>query len=248
VIFDLEPWFTLIAIALSVPLMLVGLRVLGETNWGPISQLTNMMQAVFAGLVPGNLTHNLAASGTTGTIAVQSEAIMQDYKAGHIIGSTPRYLTYAQLIAAPIGAAAVAFMYPQLRDTYGIGGDGGLASPISIRIAGFADVLNRGFDALPEYSLIAMMVGALVGILITLLETRWKNYVPSATGLGIGMMVPAAVVFSMVLGGIILSVWMVVHRRTAERLSMPLASGLIAGEALAAILVPLFIWIGWLSL
>jgi uncharacterized oligopeptide transporter (OPT) family protein len=248
VIFDLEPWFTLIAIVLSVPLMLVGLRVLGETNWGPISQLTNMMQAVFAGLGPGNLTHNLAASGTTGTIAVQSEAIMQDYKAGHIIGSTPRFLTYAQLIAAPIGAAAVAFMYPLLRDTYGIGGDGGLASPISIRIAGFADVLNRGFDALPEYSLIAMMIGAAVGILITLLETRWKDYVPSATGLGIGMMVPAAVVFSMVLGGILLSAWLLVHRRSAERLSMPLASGLIAGEALAAIVVPLFIWIGWLSL
>ena len=38
-------WMTLAAILLSVPLMLVGLRVLGETNWGPISALSNMMQA-----------------------------------------------------------------------------------------------------------------------------------------------------------------------------------------------------------
>ncbi len=37
-------WMTLAAIVLSVPLMLVGLRVLGETNWGPISALSNMMQ------------------------------------------------------------------------------------------------------------------------------------------------------------------------------------------------------------
>ena len=41
---------------LSAPLMLVGLRVLGETNWGPISQLSNTMQAVFGAIVPGNLT------------------------------------------------------------------------------------------------------------------------------------------------------------------------------------------------
>ena len=128
--------------------MLVGLRVLGETNWGPISQLTNMMQAMFAVLAPGNLTANMVASGTTGTVAVQSEAIMQDYKAGHIIGSTPRFLTYSQLIAAPIGAAAVALVYPAAAsDIYGIGGDHGLSSPISIRIAGFAELLSRGLRA-----------------------------------------------------------------------------------------------------
>ena len=37
-----------------------------------------------------------------------------------MIGSTPRILTYMQLIAVPVGAVALAFMYPLLRDTYGI--------------------------------------------------------------------------------------------------------------------------------
>ena len=243
VFFDLPPWVTLIAIILSVPLMLVGLRVLGETNWGPISQLTNMMQAVFAGLMPGNLTANLSASGTTGTIAVQSEAIMQDYKAGHIIGSTPRFLTYSQLIAAPIGALAVAIVYPMLRDLYGVGGSG-LASPISIRIAGFAEVLAGGFDRLPQYALMFLVIGAIVGILITLGETFMpggKKWLPSATGLGIGMMVPGSVVFAMVLGGILMSAWAAADRKSADKLGMPLASGLIAGEAVMAIIIPLLI-------
>ena len=48
-------WQSLVAIALSVPLMLVALRVLGETNWGPISTMTNVMQAIFGGLAPGDL-------------------------------------------------------------------------------------------------------------------------------------------------------------------------------------------------
>jgi uncharacterized oligopeptide transporter (OPT) family protein len=247
VFFGLPVWLTLIAILLSVPLMLVGLRVLGETNWGPISQLTNMMQAVFAALAPGNLTANLAASGTTGTIAVQSEAIMQDYKAGHIIGSTPRFLTYAQLIAAPIGAAAVALSYPAFKELYGVGGDGGLSAPISQRIAGFAAVLSTGFDALPKYSMMFMLIGAVLGIVITLLETKWKQYLPSPTGLGIGMMVPGFVVFTMVIGGLVLSVWRSIHKQSADALSMPLASGLIAGEALVAIVVPILIAIGVLS-
>ena len=241
--FDLPIWMTTIAILLSVPLMLVGLRVLGETNWGPISQLTNMMQAVFAGLMPGNLTANLAASGTTGTIAVQSEAIMQDYKAGHIIGSTPRFLTYSQLIAAPVGALAVALVYPALRDLYGVGGDG-LASPISIRIAGFADVLSKGFDALPAHALTFMVIGAIAGIVIALGEALvpgGKKWLPSATGLGIGMMVPGSVVFVMVLGGILMSLWSRLDRSSADRLGMPLASGLIAGEAVMAIIIPALI-------
>jgi uncharacterized oligopeptide transporter (OPT) family protein len=247
VFFGLPIWLTLIAVLLSVPLMLVGLRVLGETNWGPISQLTNMMQAVFAALVPGNLTANLAASGTTGTIAVQSEAIMQDYKAGHIIGSTPRFLTYSQLIAAPIGAAAVALSYPAFKELYGVGGDGGLSAPISRRIAGFAEVLSTGFDALPKYSMLFMLIGAVLGIAITIAETRWKQYLPSPTGLGIGMMVPGFVVFTMVIGGLVLSLWRLIHKPSADQLSMPLASGLIAGEALVAIVVPILIAIGVLS-
>jgi uncharacterized oligopeptide transporter (OPT) family protein len=244
--FGLPIWMTLVAVLLSVPLMLVGLRVLGETNWGPISQLTNMMQAVFAALAPGNLTTNLAASGTTGTIAVQSEAIMQDYKAGHIIGSTPRFLTYSQLIAAPIGAAAVALSYPMFKNIYGVGEDG-LSSPISQRIAGFAQVLSKGFEQLPPYALEAMGIGALVGILITIGEIKWRKYLPSPTGLGIGMMVPGVYVFTMVIGGLLLSLWRKVDRKGADSLAMPLASGLIAGEALVAIVIPIFVALGLLS-
>ena len=78
----LDVWMTAVAILLSLPLMLVGLRVLGETNWGPISALSNMMQGIFGVLAPGHIAANMVASGTTGTIAAESEAMMQDYKAG----------------------------------------------------------------------------------------------------------------------------------------------------------------------
>ncbi len=242
-VFALPWWMPVLSVALSVPLMLVGLRVLGETNWGPISQMTNLMQAVFAGLAPGNVTVNMATSGTTGTIAVQSEAIMQDYKAGHIIGSTPRYLTYSQLMAAPIGAAAVSWMYPLLRDTYGIGGNspGALSSPISQRIAAFAEFLSQGGAAMPRYAAAAAIVFAVLGILITLGEGRYKHLLPSPTAIGIGMVVPGSVVFTMVIGGLIQLVWQRGDPKSEQHLSAALASGLIAGEALVAVVIPLLV-------
>src|SRR5437588_4070462 len=141
-------YLSFIAIVLSLPLMLVGLRVLGETNWGPISAMSNMMQAIFAFISPGNVPVNMSSSGLTGTIAVTSEALMQDFKAGQLLKSNPRNLTIAQLIAEPVGSIATAIVDPVVRNKFGIGADR-LSSPISVKWASFAELLTKGFNALP---------------------------------------------------------------------------------------------------
>ncbi len=142
-IFGVAIWITALSIILSVPLMLVGLRVLGETNWGPISALSNLMQGIFGVLVPGNIAVNMVASGNTGIIASDSEALMQDYRAGFMIGSTPRNMAIMQLIATPVGAAAVAWMYPLLRSTYGIVGNN--AGPQLAHVAPLGGVRRDSF-------------------------------------------------------------------------------------------------------
>ena len=241
----LSPWMTVAAIVFSVPLMLVGLRVLGETNWGPISPLSNMMQGVFGLIAPGHILANMVASSTTGTIAVESEALMQDYKAGDMIGSSPKYLTIMQLMATPVGAAAVSWMYPLLRDTYGIVGEhAGLTSPISRKWAGFAEVLSKGFSALPRGSVPALVIASAIGIVITVFELRGVKWLPSPTAMGIGMLVPASVIMAMFVGGIVDWVWRRADRRSNGLYMTPLASGLIAGEAIVAVVVPLLVVFG----
>ncbi|MEK6544214.1 MAG: OPT family oligopeptide transporter [Elusimicrobiota bacterium] len=242
-------WMTLVAILLSIPLMLVGLRVLGETNWGPISALSNMMQAIFGVIAPGHIAANMVASGVTGSIATESEGLMQDYKTGAMIGSTPRYLTYAQLLAIPVGAAAVSLVYPLLRNTYGIGGEHGLQSPISQKWAGFAQLLSKGLSALPPGALTALIVSVILGALFTILESsRFKRYTPSPTGLGIGMLVPASAIVTMFLGSLVDITWRKLHKKSADHHLVPLASGLIAGEAIVAVVIPILVAIGLLSL
>src|SRR5262249_48733534 len=184
---------------------------------------------------------NMVASGTTGTIAVESEAIMQDYKAGDLVGSSPRLMTYMQLLGTPVGAAAVSWMYPILVAQYGLGGEHGLSSPISRKWASFAEVLSRGFEALPDGALVALIVGAVLGVLLSVLESQVKDktWIPSPTGFGIGMLVPAAVIVTMVIGALVGLVWTRASPRTSTLYQIPLASGLIGGEALVAVIVPL---------
>ena len=231
-------WLSLIAIVLSLPLMLVGLRVLGETNWGPISAMSNMMQAIFAFIAPGNVPVNMSSSGLTGTIAVTSEALMQDYKSGQVIGSNPRMLTIAQLIAAPVGSLATAIVYPLLRDKFGIGPEG-LSSPISVKWAGFAELLTQGFNALPKGCFIGLLVGMAVGIILTLLAEKLSEKaaerVPSPSAIGIGMLIPASVLITFVLGGVAQLIWAKLGAKSEETIRIPLASGLIAGEAILAV-------------
>jgi uncharacterized oligopeptide transporter (OPT) family protein len=245
IIFGVAIWVTAISIILSLPLMLVGLRVLGETNWGPISALANLMQGVFGILVPGSISVNMVASGTTGIIATDSEALMQDYRAGFMIGSTPKNMAIMQLIATPVGAAAVAWMYPLLRNTYGIvGNNAGLSSPTSRRWAGFAEILSRGTSALPHGAVTALVIASILGIILAIMESRGARWIPSPTGMGIGMLVPFAVVLVMFFGGAVDSVWRRLRPGSNEQFMVPLASGLIAGEAIVAVVIPLLVAIG----
>ena len=248
-------WESVCAILISIVLMLVGIRVLGETNWAPISSMANMVQAIFAVISPGSIAVNMVASGMSGTVAGSGEHLMQDYKAGKIIGSNNRALTWMQLIATPIGAGCIAIVYPFLKGQYGIGSEryglspelagspgSGLSSPISVKWAGFAELLMKGIDQLPAYSLHALLVATVLGVAITIGEEKWKQYLPSPTGMALGMLIAAENVVPMLLGGLVQFIWMKRNAKSEEQYNTPLASGLIVGEALLALIIPLLIF------
>ena len=253
-------WHSVLAILLSMPLGLVALRVLGETNWGPISTMTNVMQAMFAVIAPGNLRASMVSSGITGAVAAESEGLMQDFRAGAMIGSTPRILTYMQLIAVPVGALALAVMYPLLRDTYGIVGESAqLLSPTSQRWVGFAKLVTQDLSgggltaeaaARLSWMLTSTGVGALIGILLTLLEQRrsWRPFIPSPAGVGIAMLIPVSAVTVIFIGAVLDRVWARVSPETEKTYAIASASGLIAGEALVAVIIPLLVTLGLMSL
>ena len=60
------------------------------------------------------------------------------------------------------------------------------------------------------------------------------------------MLVPASVIVTMFAGGLVGWLWTKASPRTSEPYLIPVASGLIAGEALVAVIVPLLVLLGLL--
>src|SRR5207253_11338473 len=75
-----------------------------------------------------------------------------------------------------------------------------------------------------------------VGILLTLLAEKW-DYVPSPSAMGIGMLITAAVLLTFILGGVAQLIWARVSPDTEKTYRIPLASGLICGEAIIAVVL-----------
>jgi uncharacterized oligopeptide transporter (OPT) family protein len=240
--FDMSYVQTVVAVLCSLPLILVGVRVLGETNNGPISVMMNGLQAVFAVFWPSSIGHNLVAAGMAGSCNSQGQGTIQDYKTGKIIGSTPRVLTWVQLAAVPIGAAAVAVMYPLLTTRYRLGEE--LTTPTGVKVANMAVLLSQGWGALPRGAALWTVIASVVGILIPLVQHyRRIEWLPSAAGFGFGLILPGTLNIPMAIGGILGWLWARQDKTSYDRYAVTVASGFIAGEALlGGLVIPTVSW------
>ena len=93
------------------------------------------------------------------------------------------------------------------------------------------------------------MIQLVIGIVLTLLEgTKYRGVVPSPTGIGIGMLVPGSAVVSMFIGAVAAELWKLARPKQATQNLIPLASGFIAGEALVAVIIPILVAVGIVTL
>lgn len=235
--FGISPWMTLLAILVSMPLMLVGLRVKGETGIGPISIMASLTQLFFGWVAPGHIAANMATSGTTASVVNSADDLMDDMKTAYAVGNEPRTLTVLQLLVGiPVGALMTTLIYPLLLKSYGFG-EGGLAAPTAHKWKGLAELLQKGWEALPPGADLAMIAAALAGAALALLERRWARWTPSAMGVGMAMLLPATVVTPMALGGLL--AWAASRKARWEFYLVPVAAGCLGGEALMSLVISL---------
>ena len=72
-------------------------------------------------------------------------------------------------------------------------------------------------------------------MLLTVFEERFKQFLPSATGIALGMLIPGIYVVPMVVGALTAEAWRRARPDAHAGYATPLASGLIVGEALLAV-------------
>jgi len=231
----------LVAVGMSFVLSLVACRATGETDTTPIGAMGKIMQLLFAVLSPpgaagmhASLEHNLMAAGTGANAGSSSADLLTDLKSGYLLGANPRRQFIAQVIGIFFGTLAVVpawyLMVPSKEKLEAFN------PPATNMWRAVAQVLSGGgLDQLPASAKIAIVAGALVGVglpLLAKLLPRCAPYLPSAMGLGLSWVLTYDNCQAFAIGALVTWIWVKIHPRTGDAYSVPLASGLIAGESL----------------
>ncbi|MDX2132040.1 MAG: OPT family oligopeptide transporter [Planctomycetota bacterium] len=227
-----------IAVVMAFPVALVCCRATGETDTTPIGAMGKVTQLLYALLAKGNVTVNLMSAGVTSAAGGASADLLTDLKSGYLLGANPRKQFLAQFFGCFFGTLSVVpawyLMFPNkdVLEEYN--------PPAANMWRAFAEALTKGLDSVPQTAQAAIVVGGLVGILLPLagaLFPKSRKYLPSAMGLGLAWVVPFANSLSFAIGAVLTEVWRRVHAKQCEKYNTPVASGLIAGEALLAAVI-----------
>jgi len=249
-LFQVPIWAGLVAIPLSVLMGFVAARVTGETDVTPTKALGPVTQLIFGVITPGNLSGNIMSANVTGGIGLHAADLLTTLKTGWLLGAKPRHQLYAQLFGVVAGALVVVPAFRLILPDPSVLGGETWPAPSCVVWAGVSKAFSGGISALPSSARVAILVGLALGTALALLEkfapARLRHLVPSASGLGIAMVIPGSNCLAM-FAGAAFAEW--IRRRNpalAERTVVPVASGLIAGESLMGILVAVLIVAGWL--
>jgi uncharacterized oligopeptide transporter (OPT) family protein len=204
-----------------------------------------IMQLTFGVLIPQSATANLMTASITASSAGSAADLLNDLKSGYLLGANPRRQFFAQLAGIFSGTiATVMGFYLLVPDATAITGIGDKApdfpAPSAQAWKAVADVFTLGIENMHPMHQTAILWGLGLGALLLVLENmlpKFKEYLPSATGLGLGLILPFQYPLSMLIGAIIAAVWTKKHKSSADELLVPVAAGVIAGISLMGVLV-----------
>jgi uncharacterized oligopeptide transporter (OPT) family protein len=235
--FHIAVWLGLVSVSFSFVVSLVACRSTGETDTnpvGPMGKVTQLLYAVLPG-AKGIASINLMAAGTTAAAAGAAGDLLTDLKSGYLLGANPRRQFLAQFYGVFFGVLAVVpawyLMVPDKKTLEGFN------PPATNMWKAVADLLTQGANHLPQTARVAIVIGALLGMALPVVENLWprvRPFLPSAMGAGLAWYVPFQNSLSFFIGALVLTVWQKWNRKNSDSFAIPIASGLVAGESLVA--------------
>ena len=203
---------------------------IGRTNWSPLSGMTliavTILIVISSGL--GDKAAIIASImvGAAACVAMaQATDLMLDMKTGYLVGASPRMQGYAQFLGTWLGPILVMALIFVLHKAYGMGSEK-LPAPQAQALASTINGILGGDVPLQKY-----IAGAGLGILL------------SASGVGglgiqvgLGFYLPFSIVLTYTIGTILrIVVDYKKGKRFSEEIGIPIAAGLIVGEALVGV-------------
>jgi uncharacterized oligopeptide transporter (OPT) family protein len=238
-LFQIPVWAGVLALPLSVFMGVIAARVTGETDTTPTKALGPVTQLIYGGLAPGNVAANVMSANATGGVGLHAADLLTDLKSGWLLGANPRQQFIGQLFGVAAGALVVVPAFHLLVPDAKVLGTDEFPAPGALVWAGVSQMLSVGLSALHPSARLGALCGAVLGIVLVLLE-RWapkkaKAFIPSAAGFGLAIVIPGSSSISFFIGSGIAEYLRRRKPKLAEAAVFPVGSGLIAGESLMGI-------------
>lgn len=240
------PWlYGVLAVALTFVLSLVACRATGESDITPVGAMGKIMQLTYGVLIPQSTTANLMTASITASSAGSAADLLNDLKSGYLLGANPRRQFMAQFLGIFSGTAATVLgfylLVPDATALLGVGSEAPrFPAPAAQAWKAVAEVFKYGLANMHPSHQAAMVWGLGIGTVLVLAERFWPRFkaaIPSATGLGLGLILPFQYPLSMLLGALIAWAWTRRDKDSAEAFLVPIAAGLIAGISIVGVLV-----------
>jgi uncharacterized oligopeptide transporter (OPT) family protein len=186
---------------------------------------------------------NLMSANITAATAGSSADLLTDLKSGYLLGANPRKQFLAQFAGIFVGTLVTVLSFRVLVPEASVLGSDLFPAPAAQTWRAVAVALSGGIASLGAIKVWSIVIGGLVGIVLTVLPLLWpkqQHLFPSPAGVGL------AWTFHWYYGvlfftGALVGWWLEKRRpKLSEELTFPVASGWIAGESLMG--VALVMW------
>jgi putative OPT family oligopeptide transporter len=202
---------------------------IGRTNWSPLSGMTliavTLLIIITSGLDRSEAIVAAVMVGAAVCVAMsQATDLMLDLKTGYLVGATPRMQQAGQFFGAWLGPILIIGVIYVLHEAYGLGSER-LPAPQGQALASMINGILGGDIPVEKY-----LAGAGLGALLS----------AASGGLGItvglGFYLPFNIVLTYSIGTLLrLLTDARMGKRFSEDTGIPIAAGLIVGEALVGV-------------
>jgi OPT family oligopeptide transporter len=238
--FQMPWWQSAVAVPLAFFLSLVACRVTGETDNTPVGAMGQTTQLLFKVIGAGSANVTLMSANITSAAAGSAADLLTDLKSGYLLGAHPRKQFLAQFAGIFAGTLVTVLcfhvMVPHVSDL------GTKQFPASAALVwkAVAVLLEGGLSALGPVRAWSIVIGTLVGILLPLLSKLFPKYdkwIPSAAGIGLAWTFQWYYSLLFFLGALLAYGFEKKSPEKSKEFLFPVASGLIAGGSLMAVLI-----------
>ena len=233
-------WQSAIAVALSFLLALVACRVTGETDTTPVGAMGKVTQLTFGALSPGNVNVNLMSANITAGAATSSADLLTDLKSGYLLGANPRQQFLAQFSGIFVDTVVSVLTFAVLVPDAQVLGTDQFPAPAAQTWSAVAIALGQGLSSLEPVKLRLIFAGGVVVVVLTLapvLLPKYEKYLPSASAFGLAWVFNWYYGLLFFLGALIALLLERRQPKLAKELTLPVASGVVAGGSLMGVVL-----------